>query len=177
MTLLSRVAATLLLPISLALPVSIAAAQSSAHFGLQGGATIPTSGFGSDKQTGYHLGILVDAPTPVPLFGFRVEGAYHELKYSGNSTRAQVWMAGADLTLKVPTPTRVSPYVIGGAGIYNSRRNLIVATGSTTKLGVNIGGGLRFGLAEGAVFVEARYHRCSGDNGVQMVPITIGLVF
>lgn len=177
MALTSRLAIGLILLVCFAASTARADAQSTARFGLQAGGTIPLGTYASDKHAGYHLGILVDAPIPAPLLGFRVEGAYHELKYSGNSTRAQIWMAGADLELKVPTPTRISPYAIGGVGIYNTRRSLIVSAESTTKPGVNIGGGLRFALSEGAAFIEARYHRASGDTGLRMVPITIGVLF
>ena len=177
MALTSRIAILLLLPVCFAASPSRAGAQSSTHFGLQGGGTIPLGSYASDKHTGYHLGILVDAPILSPVLGFRVEGAYHELKYDGNSTRAQIWMAGADLELKVPTPTRITPYAVGGVGIYNTRRNLIISAQSTTKPGVNIGGGLRFALSQGAAFVEARYHQAGGDAGLRMVPITIGILF
>ena len=152
-------------------------AQSPARFGLQAGATVPVSPYSSDKHAGYHIGILVDVRGPAPLLGFRIEGAYHELKYSGNSTRAQIWMAGGDLLLKVPTPTPVTPYVIGGGGIYSTHQTLLLNAGYKPSAGVNIGGGLRFHFTGGAAFIEARYHRSSGDNGIRFVPITFGVLF
>jgi hypothetical protein len=171
-----RLAVTLLIP-SCLLYANTASAQSAARLGLQAGATIPVSSYASDKHNGYHLGLLVDVKSPAPLIGFRVEGAYHELKYSGNSTRAQIWTAAADVELKVPTATPVLPYLIGGVGVYSSHRNLFLSTGYNTNPGVNLGGGLRFDRGGAAMFVEARYHRASGDNGIRLVPITVGVLF
>jgi opacity protein-like surface antigen len=173
---LSRIAITLILSSALAIAARPVDAQSTVRFGLQAGATIPLSSYGSDKHAGYHLGLLVDARTPLPLLGYRVEGVYHEMKYSGNTTRAQIWTATADAELNVPTPTFVTPYAIGGIGIYNSHRSLFLSTGSSTNPGVNLGGGLRFRFSDVAAFVEARYHRATGSNGIRFVPITLGIL-
>lgn len=156
---------------------SRAAAQQTARFGLQAGATVPVGTYASDKDTGYHLGLLVDVRSPESFLGFRVEGAYHELKYSANSTRAETWTAGGDLLLKIPTSTPVLPYAIGGVGIYSSRRSLLISQGYSTDLGVNVGGGLRFEFGDAITFVEARYHRAGPNGGIRFVPITIGLLF
>lgn len=177
MAFINRLAAAAIFVPCLLTAASHASAQSPARFGLQAGATVPLSSYASDKHTGYHLGLLVDVRTPVPLLGFRVEGAYHELKYSGNSTRDQIWMAGADLQVRVPTMTLLSPYVIGGIGIYSSHRSLFLSTGYSTNPGVNLGGGLRFQFSDAAAFVEARYHRATGDAGIRMLPITVGVLF
>ena len=176
MTLASRVAIVSSLSICL-LPVLRAGAQSTTRFGLQAGGTIPISAYASDKHTGYHLGILVDGQILPPVLGFRFDGVFHELKYAGNSTRDQIWMAGGAVELKVPTGTRVSPYAVGGVGIYNSHRNLIIATRSSTEGGFSVGGGLRWALTQGAAFVEARYHHAGGSDGIRMVPITVGVMF
>lgn len=173
----SRAATTLILAAFLATSADRALGQSPAKFGLQAGATVPVSAYGSDKHAGYHLGLLVDVRTGVPLFGFRIEGAYHELKYAGNTTRAQIWTAAADAELKVPTSTLVVPYAIGGVGIYSSHRSLFLGSGYNTKPGVNVGGGLRLELGDATAFVEARYHQTTGSDPVRLVPITVGLLF
>lgn len=182
MALASRAAAFLILSTSLGFRPTDVAAQSTgkspAKFGLQAGGSVPVSTYASDKHTGYHLGILVDVRTPVPMVGFRLEGAYHELKDSNNPSKTQIWTAGADAELEIPTSTPVVPYAIGGVGIYSSdRSSLLVGTGYTTRPGVNVGGGLRFELGGGTLFVEARYHRTSGNNAIRLVPITVGLLF
>jgi hypothetical protein len=174
---LSRVATSLIASTLLVVSVNRVSAQSPARFGLQAGGSVPVSAYASDKHAGYHLGILVDVRTPLPLFGFRIEGAYHELKYNGNTTRDQIWTAGADAELKIPTTTPVIPYAIGGVGIYSSHRSLFLSTGYSTKPGANIGGGVRLQLGEATAFVEARYHRTGGTDPIRLVPITVGLLF
>lgn len=152
-------------------------AQSSTKFGIAAGVTAPLGDYGNDKDVGYHLGILFDAPMRGTPLGFRVDGAFHELKYTGNSTKAQIFMASTSAMLKLPTGSFVSPYLIGGAGIYNSQRTLFLTTRSRTDFGVNIGGGIRFELTEVTTFIEARYHRVAGDGGPKILPITFGVLF
>lgn len=153
------------------------AAQSPARFGLDAGVTAPVSGYGSDKNLGYHLGLLVDVRIPGSVLGFRVDGAFTEIGYSGNSTKEDIWLLNANALLKVPTGTTVVPYAIGGFGIYNSHRTLFLATNSSTDPGFNIGGGLRFERHDVTTFVEARYHKVSGERGIRIVPITLGILF
>jgi hypothetical protein len=160
------------------LPIgAMAQSQSPARLGIEAGATVPVSDYASDKRTGYHLGLLIDVRTPQPPLGFRFEGAFHELRYSGNSTKAQIWAVTANVMLKVPNPTPLRPYVIGGAGFYNSHQTLfLAATKSSTDLGINGGAGMRLELHDVTAFVEARYHKVSG-GGPRLAPITIGLLF
>ena len=152
-------------------------AQSPARFGLDAGVTAPVSGYGSDKNLGYHLGLLVDVRIPGSVLGFRVDGAFTEIGYSGNSTKEDIWLLNANALLKVPTGTTVVPYAIGGFGIYNSHRTLFLANNSSTDPGFNIGGGLRFERHDVTTFVEARYHKVSGERGIRIVPITLGVLF
>lgn len=154
-----------------------ARAQVPARFGLAAGGTVPLSAYGDDKNVGYHIGILVDVRLPPTPFGVRVDGAFHEMKYSGNSTKAQIFMTTANGLLKLPTGTPVTPYLIGGGGLYNSRRTLLFNTRSRTDVGVNFGGGVRFELTDLTTFVEARYHTVAGDARVRILPITVGVLF
>lgn len=153
------------------------AAQSAARFGLDAGVTAPVGGYGSDKNLGYHLGLLVDVRMPTSVLGFRVDGAFNEIGYSGNQTKEDIWLLNANALLKVPTRTTIVPYAIGGFGIYNSHRTLFLANNSSTDPGFNFGGGLRFEHHDATTFVEARYHRVSGDRGIRILPITLGILF
>ena len=161
---------------ALCLAVSRSAAQ-SARLGLQAGATVPVSDYATGRNVGYHVGLLLDVRVPVSPIGFRFDAAFHEVGYSGNSTKEDIWATNANVLLQIPTGTMISPYVIGGAGIYNSHRTLILGSRSSTDPGVNLGGGLRFELSDLTTFVEARYHRVTGDAGIRIVPITLGILF
>ena len=156
---------------------SRSAGQSPARLGLDAGVTAPVSGYGSDKDLGYHLGLLVDVRIPESVLGFRVDGAFTEIGYAGNSTKEDIWLLNANALLKAPTGTTVVPYAIGGFGIYNSHRTLFLANNSSTDPGFNIGGGLRFERHDVTTFVEARYHKVSGERGIRILPITLGVLF
>lgn len=153
------------------------AAQSPARLGLGAGVTAPVSGYGSGKNLGYHLGLLVDVRVPASVLGFRIDGAFNEIGYSGNSTKEDIWLLNANALVKVPTGTTLVPYAVGGFGIYNSHRTLFLANNSSTDPGFNFGGGLRFERHDLTSFVEARYHTVSGDRGIRIVPITLGILF
>ncbi|HEY7235761.1 MAG TPA: outer membrane beta-barrel protein [Gemmatimonadaceae bacterium] len=152
-------------------------AQTPARLGMAAGVTAPVSGYGNDKNVGYHLALVIDVRVPATPFGFRIDGAFHEMKYTGNSTRDQIFMATGDALLKVPTGSVVVPYVIGGVGVYNSHRNLFLTARSSTDVGANFGGGVRFELGDVTTFVEARYHRTTGDDRIRMLPVSLGILF
>ena len=158
-------------------PIARGVAQSPARLGLEAGVTTPVSGYGSDKNLGYHLGLLVDVRIPASVLGFRIDGAFTEIGYSGNSTKEDIWLLNANVLLKAPTGQTLVPYAIGGFGIYNSHRTLFLANNSSTDPGINIGGGLRFERRDVTTFVEARYHKVSGERAIRIVPITLGILF
>ena len=152
-------------------------AQSPARLGLDAGVTAPVSGYGSNKNLGYHIGLLLDVRIPESILGFRVDGAFNEVGYSGNSTKDDIWLLNANALLKEPTGRTVVPYAIGGFGIYNSHRTLFLSNNGSTDPGFNVGGGLRFERPDVTSFVEARYHKVSGERGIRIVPITFGILF
>jgi opacity protein-like surface antigen len=150
---------------------------SPARVGLAAGVTAPVSSYGTDKDVGYHIGLLVDVRLPLSPIGLRFDGDFSQLKFSANSTREQIWALTGNVLLKLPTGTPLWPYAIGGVGFYNSRRDLLLGASSNTDPGWNLGGGLRFELGDLTTFVEARYHRASGSSGIRMVPVTLGILF
>jgi len=152
------------------------AGQTAARLGIAAGVTAPTSGYGNDKNLGYHIALLVDVRVPESVLGFRIDGAFHEIGYSKSSTREDIWLANANVVVKVPTG-RFAPYLIGGGGIYHSHRTPFPGAHSSTDPGVNIGGGLRFNFTDATTFVEARYHKVSGDSRIRILPVTIGILF
>ena len=70
----------------------------------------------------------------------------------------------------------MSPYVIGGVGMYNGKVN--GATESTTDMGLNGGVGLRFSLGGLSTFGEVRYHHVFAEGtAYNYVPLTFGIEF
>ena len=56
--------------------------------------------------------------------------------------------------------------------------DLVVASKSNTKMGLNVGIGVEFPLqSESSWFIEARYHWINGDKPTEFIPIQIGFKF
>ena len=163
--------------------VAVAASSSSAQgqtrvrLGLAAGVTTPVSVYGSDKHVGYHFGLLFDTPVPSTPLELRIDGAFHEMGYSVNSTKDQILTATGSVVLAVPTGSFVVPYILGGVGLYNSQHFLVASTDRSTARGWNAGAGVRFELTDVTMFVEARYHRTSGDAGIRILPVSLGVFF
>ena len=161
-----------------ALPLRLRAqGQWTTALGLMVGPTVPLSTYADDKNVGYLAGLTISIRTPLSAVGFRIDGNFSELRYKGSSTKDQIWMASANAVLKMPSALAVSPYLIGGGGIYNWRRAPSLGNNSSTAFGFNGGVGLRFGIGESYTFVEARYHMANGRNDIRMIPITFGVSF
>ena len=76
----------------------------------------------------------------------------------------------------------VSPYLIGGLGIYHlmssGSSSGVTSSASTNKFGWNIGAGIDLPLLVFAGRLEARYHSVSTDGGnYAYVPVTVGIRF
>jgi len=77
---------------------------------------------------------------------------------------------------RLPVPG-VSPYVIGGAGLYMLGSDLDGAS-NENHMGWNAGAGVNLPLGFLKAFVEARYNNISTDAGsMKFVPVTLGIMF
>ena len=111
--------------------------------------------------------------------------------YSGGTNK--MWMFGGDLKFSPSLPALpVSPYVLGGLGIANTKQSELdgptslaldllneVISESQTKLYWNMGAG--FALKTGptfSLFAQARYVNIASDGGSSaFIPVTVGLKF
>jgi hypothetical protein len=169
--------------------------RSPIQFGLMGGATIPMGDVDNFVKTGWNAGALLNfgfANSPVNL---RVDGSWNQMDYKctdcgGEKLRLIDGTADAVFSFGSKSPAQF--YILGGLGVYNfkptgNNNNLDFSSGSTTKIGLNGGVGVKFTAGPIAPFVEARYHYVfSGDNlsngngqsaKFQMIPISVGLTF
>lgn len=167
------------------------AAQSAGRptFGVFAGAAIPTSTFGDRVKSGYDVGAFLGVrPATLPV-GLRFEGVYNrfDLKAFSN-VHSNIWQGTANLVIGRPAaPGMVSPYLIGGLGVYSSKdvaSNANVSSESSTKFGANGGAGIDLPLSGISVFAEARYHyvftkdnNIPGSTNIGFVPINVGVRF
>jgi opacity protein-like surface antigen len=189
---------------ALALMVSASAAQAQrpVSFGIALGASMPTGDAGEGLEMGYHaMGTLSFSPPALPV-GIRIDGMFNQLSGKTVSTPLGDFEAGdvrilglnANATFGMPmAASPISPYLIGGLGMYNFSSPDAEDDPSTsedeaaseTKMGFNIGVGTKFALAGFGTFAEIRYHMVTDaavdENGKKssftFVPITFGITF
>ena len=166
-----------------ALMAPIAMAQAQLKFGIGAGASVPNGDFSNGTETGYHVLAVAGIKPPLAPVGFRVDGMWNQFSATGNSSaKLRIMSLSANAILSMPGAMVVSPYAIGGVGMYNSKDNSAGATASN-DVGVNIGAGVSFGLAGFSAFGEVRLHNIMADNGaggttnVRFIPITFGITF
>ena len=85
--------------------------------------------------------------------------------------------ANANLVYNLPG-TGITPYLIGGAGVYNLKSDVSDADDpdSINKFGVNGGIGASFPLSGFTTFIEARYHHVFSENvATKFIPVTFGI--
>jgi hypothetical protein len=88
-----------------------------------------------------------------------------------------VWTVNGNLVYAFPGGMTATPYIIAGAGWYNSKVDQSGAP-SSSDLGINAGIGARFALSGFSTFAEVRFHNIFSDpNSAQFVPLTFGILF
>jgi opacity protein-like surface antigen len=163
--------------IALALGAHSAHAQTSAKIGIQGGLTAPMDNFGRNLDVGYNFGLLLDLRAPASPVSFRIDGMYHSMDVSGNSsTNVNVLAGTANVVIRLDRSLITTPYIIGGAGLYRTRVSFPNGSDANSDMGFNVGGGLQFGMSGLTAFVEARYHAVHDEN-VRFLPVTFGILF
>ena len=160
-------------------------AQRRTSIGFAAGATVPVGDLGDATSTGFHalgtLAISGSASTPV---GFRVDGMYNSLSGKSSGPDVNMWTVNGNLVFAFPGGVAATPYLIGGAGWYNTKTDESGAE-STNNFGLNGGVGARFALSGFSTFAEVRFHNIFGDKNeltderpsLRIIPLTFGILF
>lgn len=171
---------------AVALIAPIAMAQGQLKFGIAAGASLPTGDFSETNESGFHVMATAGIQPPLAPVGFRVDGTFDQFNYKGvllAGEKRRIMAATANAVLGMPgVPLLISPYLIGGAGLYNSKASVAGAE-SFTDPGFNVGAGIKFGLAGFLAFGEVRLHNVIEDDGgggtinLRFIPIVFGITF
>jgi opacity protein-like surface antigen len=151
------------------------------QFGIAAGAALPMDQLKDATDMGFNVtGTIGFQPQLIPL-GIRVDVAYNSFGIKGSFNipgNIHFTSVTGNLVWSIPS-TVVSPYFIGGAGLYNAAADIPgFFSGSDNKFGFNIGGGIKMPLSGFDTFLEARYNQVQGDGGsAKFIPITFGLMF
>jgi len=152
-------------------------------FSAGAGLSNPTGDVGESLNMGITLQGSVNVRTAALPFGLRFDGMYHRFGFNedvGVKGNANILggTANAVFTM-VPASSPLRPYFMGGLGLY--RASYSVRGGdddSETRLGLQGGAGVDFGIGTRRAFVEARYHNIlTSDESTSMFPIVFGLRF
>lgn len=154
-------------------------AQMPFHLGVAGGGSLPMSDLSDGSNTGFNGTVTIGFSIPMIPVGLRIDGAYNRFGAKVGGGDLNVMSATGNLMLKLPS-IGISPYLIGGAGFYNSK---VTPTGlgssnSQSDFGWNAGAGISLPLTIFQGFVEARYNKVTTDLGsMAFVPVTFGIMF
>lgn len=175
---------------AVALFASTSSAQSAkaVSIGISAGAAIPVGDFGDFYTTGYNGTVSLGLRSVGSPIGLRIDGMYNKLSLKDDAIitipgqgvveSASIMSANANLVYSLPG-TGISPYLIGGGGIYSTKLNGDgFDTDAESKFGVNGGIGASFPLSGFNAFIEARLHHIFTDeSATQFVPVTFGISF
>jgi hypothetical protein len=151
------------------------------QLGIAGGAAQPMSDLKDGANMGYNATAALGINLPFIPVGLRVDGAYNQFgEKAGIGAKLHVVSATGNVVWRLPS-VGISPYLIGGAGLYMATTTTTGTTSASTTdnhLGWNAGAGINLPLSVFKAFVEARYNRVSTDTGsLQFVPVTVGIMF
>lgn len=172
----SIILATLLL--GLGLPGLVVA---QARFGVAAGLVLPTGATADGLNAGYDVtGSVWVSPALSPV-ALRFDGMFNEFGFKtsllgSNSDRKERVMAGIANAV-LTAPGGVGPYLLGGIGFYGTSCSGCGSGTSQSDVGLNAGGGYRFGLGGLSAQLEARYHYVLGNSKIRMIPLTFGVTF
>ena len=148
--------------------------------GVAGGATQPMSDLSDGANTGFNATAALDIHLPLIPVGLRVDGAYNQFgEKNGAGAKLHIASATGNLVWRLPS-IGLSPYLIGGAGLYMPTVTAPgLASSTENHFGWNAGAGVNLPMGFLHAFVEARYNNVSLDNGASMkfVPVTLGIMF
>lgn len=166
--------------LALSLPVASAQAQMPFDFGILAGASMPTGDAGDAYDTGFNIGAALGISPALMPVGLRIDAVYHSMAESADAGNdLSLFSATANATLGIPLGAMpaVSPYLIGGLGLYSA--DFGEGTERQNEFGWNIGAGMRFALAGFSTFAEVRYNSfgTEGDENFTFVPLTFGIMF
>jgi opacity protein-like surface antigen len=165
-------------------------------YGLGGGVSVPQGDAADGLDRGYVAQGFARYRLADSHFAPRLDVAYQKFDLNKDNIpsggTASVWSATVNLHLFLGGET-IRPYVVGGIGAYwlkfetNANPGGFVptpaATESSTRFGLNGGGGLSFRLnPRVSLYGEIRLDNVLNDSGavssdLQLVPFTLGVTF
>ena len=149
------------------------------QIGASAGIAFPTGDLGNVTNTGYNVTVMVGYKPQFTPIGVRAEAAYNQFGSKVFNGNVNIPAFTGNLVFGLPMGM-LSPYAIGGAGLYRTNVNLNGGgSAGENHFGFNIGGGIKIPLSSSfETFVEARYNHVTLNNGsFSFIPVTFGVMF
>jgi len=165
------------------------------QLGIGGGGSFPVSDAKDAFKSGWHASGIVRLNVPMIPFGLQGNFTYNHFKLDqqnvGFGGSSRILSGIADARFRLPIPGPIQPYLLAGVGGYNIKadpdQSAATAAGSTTKFGINGGGGVNISVPGLPIhaFVEGKIENIYTDQGVntavtqnlktQIIPVTFGI--
>ncbi len=148
------------------------------QLGIAGGASQPMSDLKEGADLGYNGTVAMGINLPFIPVGLRIDGAYNQFGQKAGGPKLHIMSATGNVVWKLPS-VGVSPYLIGGAGLYIPTAEVSgLPSASENHFGWNAGAGVTLPLTIVKAFVEARYNSISANGStMNFVPLTFGIMF
>jgi hypothetical protein len=161
----------------LALGIAGQAQAQSVRFGVAGGLTMPTGDFNTAAKLGWHGIGQVGYGLPSGV-GIRADFLYGQNNLDGVSGKTKLAGGLGNITYDFKSPG-VTPYIIGGVGVFNVKVEVGNASVDETKFAFGGGAGLKFKAGSGShFFVEGRYVSVqTSGSSTGFIPISAGISF
>jgi hypothetical protein len=177
---------------SVALGQTRAAAQSGpSDFAVDGSIGFVAPDFGGASLGFDLMGAFEWHPRSTGPIAFRGEVGWDYFGYgnlpAGYSANYDIVRIAVDALYDIPVhwTSKLQPYLLGGLGIYILSTNFSCpanyntiycgAGGSSTNLGINLGGGLRYPFGPVQGFFELRWHEDFTGSGAAFFPFQFGV--
>jgi opacity protein-like surface antigen len=149
----------------------------SVKFGVGGGVTMPTGDFNTAAKLGWHGIGHVGYGLPSGI-GIRADFFYGQNDLDGVSGKTKLAGGLGNITYDFKSPS-ITPYIIGGVGVFNVKVEVGSASADETKFAFAGGAGLKFKAGAGShFFVEGRYVSVqTSGSSTGFIPITAGISF
>lgn len=148
-------------------------------FGVGGGLLMPMGDYNTADKPGFIFGAGARIPLGSAPVALRVEGTYSQTSHDGIGGKTKIIGGMGSLVYSFKTSGSVTPYVLGGIGIFNGKVD-VTGLGSTseTKVGFGGGAGLRFPMGSSSLFVEGRWMSIqTSGSSLTYLPLIVGLSF
>jgi hypothetical protein len=161
------------------------------QIGIGGGVSVPVSDAGDVFKSGWHATGIVRLNMPGIPVDLGAALGYQRFKLDpeavGFGGTSQVLSGLGNVTLTLPVPGPIKPYVTAGLGAFNTKieSDSTGASHSKTNFGIDGGVGVKFKLLMLNGFIEGKIQNVFTDEGFnaevaekfeeQIIPVTFGI--